>query len=120
MEGGGKDIKPTIGGVLIILSGLSGLGMWGIVLAAGGASTAEIGTVPGMEFASGFLIACGAIGVIFSIIAILGGIFAVKRTKWAIALVGGIFGLLSVGYFLGSLFGLIGLILVAISKNQFT
>ncbi len=46
-------------------------------------------------------------------LAILGGIFAIQRTHFAIALVGGI---LSVP----SIIGLIGLILVVVSKDEFT
>ena len=59
---------------------------------------------------------CGIIGIVLSIIALIGGIFAIKRQKYGLALVGGICALL-VAYII---FGLIGLILVAISKDEFT
>ena len=108
---------PVAGGALILVSGILGLVWWGLFIAAG---TAASNTIP--FFGAGFaniILVCGAIGIIFSLIAVLGGVMGVMRKMWGLALVGGIFGLLSIGYFLGSILGLVGLILVAISKKDF-
>jgi hypothetical protein len=104
-----QSAKPVIGGVLILLGGIIGIISWGWTLAVGTAFS----FIPGL---GALLMVCGIIGVVLSIIALLGGIFAIKRQKYGLALVGGICSLL-VGYFI---LGLIGLILVAISKDEFT
>jgi hypothetical protein len=62
----------------------------------------------------------GAIMLVFSLIAIIGGVRATRRRSWAIATVGGFLGFIaSGGFFLGTIFGLIGLMLVVISKDEF-
>jgi hypothetical protein len=104
-----QSSKPVIGGVLILVGGIIGLISWLWTLAVGAAFMA-------IPFLGGIILICGIIGTILSIIALLGGIFAIKRQKYGLAIVGGICSLL-VGYFI---FGLIGLILVAISKDEFT
>jgi len=58
---------------------------------------------------------CGAIYLVLSIIALIGGIFAIQRKAFGFAIVGGILALL----FGAFIFGLIGLILVAISRKEF-
>ncbi len=105
--------KPVVGGILILIGALVGI-ISGAILIWGGAMFLEIPVVGG-EMA-GILATCGIVWLIFGIIGLLGGIFAIQRKHFGLAIVGGIFSLLS-GYFI---FGLIGLILVAISKNEFT
>ena len=61
----------------------------------------------------------GGVFVVFGIIAILGGIFAIQRKHFAIALVGAIFGLIGIGFVIGSVLGLIGLILIAVGRKEF-
>lgn len=55
------------------------------------------------------------IEIIFSVIALIGSIFAINKSNFAIAIMGGIFGLFTVGF----IFSLIGLILVAVSRKEF-
>ena len=74
-------------------------------------------TVPGVtDVMAGIIMICGVLLLIFGLIGLLGGIFAIKRTHFGLAILGGIFSLL-VGFII---FGLIGLILVAISKDEFS
>ncbi|MCJ2556643.1 MAG: hypothetical protein LN415_05980 [Candidatus Thermoplasmatota archaeon] len=73
-------------------------------------------TVPGADALAGIIMICGIIFLIFGLIGLLGGIFAIKRTHFGLAILGGIFSLLA-GFII---FGLIGLILVAISKKEFS
>lgn len=107
-----KTAKPVAGGILIIIGALAGIfsGLW--IAFLGGA----IETMVPIAGLGELLIICGVIWLIFGIIGLLGGIFAIKRTHFGLAIVGGIFSLLA-GFII---FGLIGLILVAISKNEFT
>ena len=120
----GKGMMSMAGGVLILVSGILGLLMWVFftLLVVGG--TSAILPIPGFPAGMAgslatFLLVCGLIGLVFSIIAIVGGVMGIRRKMWGLSLVGGIFGLLAIGYLLGSLLGLIGLILVAVSKKDF-
>jgi hypothetical protein len=73
----------------------------------------------GEALASMFII-CGALGIIFGLMAVIGGWFAIKREKFNLALVGAILGLLTLGpYCLTSILALVGLIVLAISKDEF-
>jgi hypothetical protein len=113
-----KTWKPLVGGILIILGALAGViaGIW--LAAIGGALDAMMPIeFPGVTDAlTDIITICGVIWLIFGIIGLLGGIFAIKRTHYGLAILGGIFALLA-GFFI---LGLIGLILVAISKNEFS
>ncbi|MEM2943591.1 MAG: zinc ribbon domain-containing protein [Methanomassiliicoccales archaeon] len=116
--------KPVVGGVLIIISGLMGV-IVGLSLAVLSGEIMEMiedmygpDIVAGLE---GILTACGVIWFIIGLIAVIGGIFAIRRKKWGFAVVGGVLALLTIGpWLLGSILGLIGLILVAISRNEFS
>lgn len=113
-----KTWKPIVGGIFIILGALAGIigGIW--LAAVGGALDAMMPVaVPGVtDVFADIVTICGVIWLIFGIIALLGGIFAIKRTHYGLAILGGIFALLA-GFII---LGLIGLILVAISKSEFT
>jgi hypothetical protein len=109
--------KRILAGVFLLISFLAALGgAIGLLFAGDEASNLP---VMGDAFET-ILYICGAIELIFGLLALLGAIMCFRGTNWGIALVGGIFGLLSIGAFgAGSLFGLIGLIFVAISKDEF-
>lgn len=111
-----KSMLPVAGGALILVSGILGIVWWAPFLYAG----AAVSSIPmlGSAFA-GIILVCGAIGIIFSILAILGGVMGIQRKMWPLAIVGGVFGLLAIGWFLGSILGLVGLILVAVSRKDF-
>jgi len=116
--------KSLIGGVLLVVSGLIGI-ITGLIFAALSSTVIDmLGETYGedvLRMAEGVLVACGVIWFIIGLIALIGGVFAIRRKKWGIAVVGGVFGLLTFGpWFIGSILGLIGLILVAISKDEFS
>ena len=104
---------PVAGGALTLVSGVLAIGQGALI--AGGAGL-PVSFIPGLADA---LLICGAIFVIFGLLAVVGGVMGVMRKMWGLALVGGIFGLLGVGFFLGSVLGLVGLILTAISRKHF-
>ena len=94
---------PMVGGVLSILSGALNLVFMG--------------------FASALMVdagVCVAIMLVFSILAILGGICALFRRLFGMAIVGAIFAMLSpITFGAGFVMGLIALILIAIGKDAF-
>jgi hypothetical protein len=120
-----KSSKPTIGGILIVIAGILAIAMgilyiviephdlesWGYSpINEADLSLADLEEILGM---------CGVVELIFGLVAIIGGIFAIMRRSFGLSIIGGIFGLIGIGFFIGSLLGLIGLILVAISKDEF-
>lgn len=70
-------------------------------------------------FVTGVIWICGAIGIILSLFALLGGIMSLQRKNWAFALVGGILGLFTIGFIIGSVLSLVALILIAVSKKEY-
>ena len=105
-----------IGGVLSIVSaGISLLWIFGVLISE--YIRYFSGDLP-MFSGTTYFIAFGGIRIvslIASILAIIGGIYAIKRKHWWIALVGAAFSLLC----FPMIFGLTAIILVAISKNEF-
>jgi len=65
-------------------------------------------------------VTCGSIMVVFSVIAIIGGICAILKRLFAMAIVGAVFAMLNLFTFgAGFIMGLIALILIAIGKDSF-
>jgi hypothetical protein len=112
-----QTIKPVLAGIFLIIAALLAFYSGAVLLTA--ETIAD--DIPLMgDTLSDLLTICGAIFIIFGLLALLGGVFSMMRKKWGLALVGSIFALLSFGMGgIGSLLGLIALILVAISKSEF-
>ena len=128
MEGSGgvvpqpqhKSSTPVAGGVLLLIGSLVGLIFWAYYSFVVGSVGGMFSFIPGMSEATTILLICGAIGIIFSIVGLLGAVMAIQRKKWVVALVGSILCLFTLGFFfVSSILGLIALILIAISKNDF-
>jgi len=101
---------PIVAGVFEILAGIIGLGFGGLTIVGAGAAS----TIPYVDVA-GIIMVCGAILVVFGLISLLGGIFALQRKNYGMALVGAIFAL-----FCGFLiFGILALIFVILAKDEF-
>jgi hypothetical protein len=114
--------NSQIGGILSIISGAIGV-LGAIVLLFFTTLFGAIFTDPYFGISDGTevlpLIAAvyGAIGVvllIFSVVAIIGGVYALKKRLWGMALAGAICGLLS---FWPT--GIAAIILISIGKNEF-
>lgn len=104
--------KRHIAGVMLILSALLGMVTTALLFMAAESTTYEY-------FAQEYMM-YGALNLIFSIGALVGAIYALSGTSWALSIAGSILGILVVGpIFLGSLCGLVALILVAISKDEY-
>jgi len=100
-----KTWKPTTAGILSIIAGALQVIM-GIVIAG----VCSIGWF----FGIGWLSAIGAPLVILGIIAIVGGIYALKRKIWGLALAGSICALF--GF---TILGILAIIFVIMGKGEF-
>ena len=106
--------KPVAGGALLLVAGVLAMINFAILIAAGSGFESLF---PGL---GSILAVCGIIGMIFSILALLGGVLAIMRKMWGLALVGSILGLLTIGpLFVSSILSLVALILIAISREEF-
>lgn len=98
--------KPTTAGILAIVAGAFQV-IWGIVVAIfGGIGAGLMGW--------GWLGAIGAPLIVLGIVAIVGGIYALKRRIWGLALAGSICALIG-PWFLG----IPAIIFVAMGKGEF-
>ncbi len=113
-----KTMKPMIAGIFMIIAAIEGIAFWGLIAALGG-------IFAGLPFVGGLgaiIVVCGAIGIIFGLITLVGGVMALQRKKWSWALIGSILGLFMfgwTGYAEASILSLIAIILLAISRNEF-
>jgi hypothetical protein len=109
-----KTGMPVAAGALLIVAGILGTIYWVLVILAIGAAFAFL---PGL---GEIILVCGAIGITFSIIALLGGVMAVQRKMWGLALVGSILGLFTIGFVgAASLLSLVAMILLLVCHKEF-
>ena len=108
-----KTWKPTTAGILSIIAGGIEL-LLGIGLAVGFGLLGSLGNlVPGFPGLFAFI---GIPWIILGIVAIIGGIYALKREKWGLALAGSICAIFHPWtWFLA----IAAIIFVIIGKNEF-
>ena len=112
-----KTWKPTVAGILIIIAGSLGL-LIGIGIAVGfGLMGTIIGIIPG--FPGGLLSLIGIPGIVLGIIAIVGGVYALRRRLWGLALSGAICALFFTLPLLGWILAILAIIFVALGKGEF-
>lgn len=118
-----KTWMPSVGGALIIVAGILAIAMGAMYMSLDASDFEDLGITLPEEFTAedlaGIMTICGVVLFVFAIIAVVGGLFGIRRRHFGFAIAGGIFGLLGIGFFLGSVLALVGLILVAISRNEF-
>jgi hypothetical protein len=102
-----KTWKPTVGGILAIIAGALQV-ISGIVCATG------VGFWAGI-FWMGWLSVIFAPLIVFGIIAIVGGIYALRREVWGLALAGSICALIGPWFILG----ILAIIFVSLGKGEF-
>jgi len=106
-----KTWKPTTAGILSIVAGAFGL-LGAIIVGVVGETIAGLEQIPGMST----LFAAIAIPlIIIAIIAIVGGVYALKRRIWGLALAGTICSL-----FCMWLLGIPAIIFVILGKSEFS
>jgi hypothetical protein len=99
--------KPTTAGILSIIAGA-------FQVIGGMLGTAGISFVGGI-FGIGWLSAIFSPLIIFGIIAIIGGAFALRRSVWGLALAGAICALIGFQFILG----ILAIIFVSLGKGEF-
>lgn len=105
--------KPTTAGILGIIAGAIGV-LFGLILAVAGGI---LGSILGVfiPFIGGAVAGVFAIPLILGIVAIIGGVYALKRRTWGLALAG------SIGAFFCVWFlGIPAIIFVILGKREFS
>lgn len=112
-----KTWMPTVAGILDIISGAFGLGM-GLLLTCGRIFYGAAPKIPrfGMFSAmpEGFFLVLGVALILIGILAVIGGVYALKIKNWGMALTGSICATLC-----GRLLGVAALIFTVLSRKEF-
>lgn len=109
----GKTWKPTTAGVLCILAGAADVILGILILVAGGI-VRQVLELTGMGWLVGLVMVIGPVWIVLGIVAIVGGIYALRRRVWGLALTGSICALSGC-----SLFGILAIIFVALARPEF-
>lgn len=120
-----KTWKPTTAGILSIIAGTMGIGGGIFMIVAGrligrlSQMLAGVVDIPSIIIeatgvAPNLIAPLGAIPLTFGIIAIIGGIYAIKRRRWGLALTGSILALVGSG-----VLGVLAIIFVSLGKREF-
>ena len=99
--------KGTTAGILTIIGGIAGIASGGIFATVG---TAFLAGIPGLELMAGIGAGIIAIGVI----ALIAGIFTLRRRSWGFALAGAILALFPI-----IPLGVLAIIFVSMGKREF-
>lgn len=99
--------KPTTAGILCIVAGA--------IQVIGGTVAAALGGFAGGFFGMGWLALIGGPLILFGAVAIVGGVYALRRRVWGLALAGSICAL--VGPW--AVLGILAIIFVALGKDEF-
>ena len=108
-----KTWKPTTAGILSIIAGAIGV-IIGVIIAALGVVGAGILGSFGLPGLGGLGALAMVIPLLFGIVALVGGVFCLKRQKWGLALAGSICSLFVVWFL-----GIPAIIFVIMGKNEF-
>ena len=109
-----KTWKPTTAGILSIIAGAMQL-LLGIVFAVGlGLAKGLAGALEIPGFPVGILAIFSIPIIILGIVAVIGGVYALKRSKWGLALAGSICALIGPW-----ILGIPAIIFVIMGKNEF-
>jgi formate hydrogenlyase subunit 3/multisubunit Na+/H+ antiporter MnhD subunit len=113
-----KTPMPIVAGSLTIVSGglslIIFIGLLISITALAWTAADVTGWLSGMSIALNVLIILAVFSLVFGLLALVGGIYAVQRKKWGWALTGSICALVPT-----FVFGLAAITLVAISKDEF-
>ena len=115
--------KPTTAGILAIIAGAIGIGGGALIVLFGGILglvSALVGTL-GEILISGFLGGLGGIlgmaggaSIGLGIVALIGGIFALRRRRWGLALTGAILATICM-----QPLGILAIIFVSLGRREF-
>lgn len=108
-----KTWKPTTAGVLCILAGIADVAFGILIILAAGIAR-QVFAFTEMGRVIELIIAISPLWFVLGIVAIVGGIYALRRKVWGLALAGSICALSGC-----SLFGILAIIFVAMGKDEF-
>ena len=112
-----KTWKPTTAGILCIISGAADI-LLGVLTVFASSFVMRSADLIGEEWVMDLVISVvmvvGPIWVLLGVVALLGGIFALKRRLWGLALAGSICALSGV-----TVLGILAIIFVAMGRNEF-
>ncbi len=110
--------KPVVAGVFSIISGILSLGGFITFLVAGIAVSTNFVNIyigdSAVGIATGTLIVFALLSLAIGILAIVGGVYSLQRSKWSLAFVGSICTLVP-----SFVLGLVAVILVSTSRDEF-
>ena len=119
-----KSLAPVAAGILLVIAGIAAIamGMFYFSLDAQDLETAGIVLPSDMEWEDieGALDVCGALAIVFGLIAVLGGVMSARRKYLTLSILGGVFGILGMGFLIGALLAFIGLVLLIVSRKEFS
>jgi hypothetical protein len=101
-----KSWKPITSGVLSIIAGMIGIGGGGLVVLMGD-FVSDSGGILGFE-------PLGVPTIILGVVALIGGIFALRRRVWVMAVIGAIFAIPCM-----PVLGTLAIIFVALANEEF-
>ena len=115
-----KTWKPTIAGILAIVAGA--LSFIGIIFAGAGVGILMLAAMEEAQVAMGIpadlilgiIVMVAILAVIVDILAIVGGIYALRRKIWGLALAGSI-----AAFFASWPLGIAAIVFTVLSKNEF-
>ena len=110
-----KTWKPTTAGILSIIAGAAELLVGIFATVALGLVGSLAGAVPGLP--GGILAVFGVPWIILGIVAIVGGIYALKRRVWGLGLAGSICALFLPP--INTILGILAIIFVSLGKGEF-
>jgi hypothetical protein len=116
-----KTWKPTIAGILAIVAGalsfvglvIAGAGV-GMLMMLGEMGEAELAMGIPADLILGIIVLLAILAICVDILAIVGGIHALRRKKWGLALAGSI-----AAFFASWPLGIAAIVFTVLSKNEF-
>jgi hypothetical protein len=109
--------KPTTVGILCVISGATDILLGVLTVFAGNVvirSADLIGEEWVMDLVMTVVMVVGPIWILLGVVALLGGIFALRRCFWGLALAGSICALSGV-----TVLGMLAIVFVAMGRNEF-
>lgn len=104
--------KSTVGGILSIICGSFGIIIGFVIALLGGSITWLVG----IPFAARILATIGSPILVLGIVAIVGGIYAIRKKAWGLALAGAICALLIPPPFI---LGILAIVFITMGKDEF-
>jgi uncharacterized membrane protein len=84
-----------------------------------GTGTVTSGSYPPFEAFQSIIWVCISIIAILSVVTLLGGLYALKRSNWPMALIGSVCGIFTIGFGLGTILAFVALFVLILCRDEF-